>query len=80
MRPRQARSVPSTAARIHTAPSMASPQEDGTLTAVDGDTLIMFVMKWDRDGKLSSQSIHQFGSATLDVDVAALTPTRRRCS
>ncbi|MBV8977648.1 MAG: acylase [Alphaproteobacteria bacterium] len=41
------------------------PQTDGTLTAVDGDTLIMFVT-WDRDGKLSSDSIHQFGSATLD--------------
>ena len=41
------------------------PQEDGTLKAVDGDTLIMFVT-WDRNGKLSSQSIHQFGSATLD--------------
>ncbi len=40
-------------------------QDDGTLTAVDGDTFIMFVT-WDRFGKLSSQSIHQFGSATLD--------------
>jgi acyl-homoserine-lactone acylase len=42
------------------------PQNDGTLTAVDGDTLIMFVT-WDRNGNLSSQSIHQFGSATLDA-------------
>ncbi|HEY2068228.1 MAG TPA: acylase [Rhizomicrobium sp.] len=41
------------------------PQDDGTLTAVDGDTFIMFVT-WDKTGKLSSQSIHQFGSATLD--------------
>ena len=41
------------------------PKPDGTLTAVDGDTLIMFI-SWDRDGKLSSESIHQFGSATLD--------------
>jgi penicillin amidase/acyl-homoserine-lactone acylase len=41
------------------------PQDDGTLTAVDGDTLVMFVT-WDKNGKLSSQSIHQFGSATLD--------------
>ncbi len=40
-------------------------QPDGTLTAVDGDTLIIFVT-WDKDGKLSSESIHQFGSATLD--------------
>src|SRR6185295_1161135 len=40
-------------------------QDDGTLTAVDGDTLIMFVT-WDKGGRLSSESIHQFGSATLD--------------
>ena len=40
-------------------------QDDGTLTAVDGDAFIMFVT-WDKTGKLSSQSIHQFGSATLD--------------
>ena len=40
-------------------------QDDGTLTAVDGDTFIMFVT-WDKHGALSSQSIHQFGSATLD--------------
>jgi len=40
-------------------------QSDGTLAAVDGDTLVMFV-SWSKDGKLSSQSIHQFGSATLD--------------
>ncbi len=42
------------------------PQPDGTLTAVDGDTLIMLVT-WDKTGKLSSESIHQFGSATLDA-------------
>jgi penicillin amidase/acyl-homoserine-lactone acylase len=42
------------------------PEGDGTLTAKAGDTLIMFVT-WDRAGKLSSQSIHQFGSATLDT-------------
>ena len=40
-------------------------QPDGTLTAVAGDTFIMFVT-WDKAGKLTSQSIHQFGSATLD--------------
>jgi acyl-homoserine-lactone acylase len=40
-------------------------EDDGTLTAVDGDTFIMFVT-WDKAGRLSSQSIHQFGSATLD--------------
>ena len=35
------------------------------ITARGGDTFIMFVT-WDKNGKLSSQSIHQFGSATLD--------------
>jgi acyl-homoserine-lactone acylase len=42
------------------------PQKDGTLKAVDGDTFIMFVT-WDKQGRLSSESIHQFGSATLDA-------------
>jgi acyl-homoserine-lactone acylase len=41
------------------------PQKDGRLKAMAGDTFIMFVT-WDRLGKLSSESIHQFGSATLD--------------
>lgn len=41
------------------------PQDDGTLTARAGDTFIMFVT-WDERGKLSSESVHQFGSATLD--------------
>jgi acyl-homoserine-lactone acylase len=40
-------------------------QKDGTLTASAGDTFIMFVT-WDKSGALSSDSIHQFGSATLD--------------
>jgi len=39
---------------------------DGRLTAEAGDTLIMFV-SWDRNGALSSESVHQFGSATLDA-------------
>jgi penicillin amidase/acyl-homoserine-lactone acylase len=43
------------------------PQSDGTLTASGGDTFIMFVT-WDKFGELSSQSIHQFGSATLDAN------------
>lgn len=43
-----------------------APQKDGTLRAGGGDTLIMFVT-WDRTGALSSESIHQFGSATLDA-------------
>jgi len=41
-------------------------QTDGTLTASAGDTLIMFVT-WDKAGGLSSDSINQFGSATLDL-------------
>lgn len=41
------------------------PQPDGTLTARAGDTFIMFV-EWDEHGKLRSESVHQFGSATLD--------------
>jgi acyl-homoserine-lactone acylase len=40
-------------------------QENGTFKANGGDTLIMFVT-WDRAGQLSSRSIHQYGSATLD--------------
>ncbi len=40
-------------------------QSDGTLTASAGDTFIMFVT-WDKSGALSSDSINQFGSATLD--------------
>jgi penicillin amidase/acyl-homoserine-lactone acylase len=40
-------------------------QPDGTLTAAVGDTFIMFVT-WDKAGTLTSESIHQFGSATLD--------------
>ncbi|APW43534.1 acylase [Rhodoferax saidenbachensis] len=39
---------------------------DGRLNAVAGDTFIMFVT-WDKQGQLSSESVHQFGSATLDA-------------
>nr|WP_295109532.1 acylase [uncultured Caulobacter sp.] len=42
------------------------PQKDGTTTADGGDTFIMFVT-WDKAGQLHSESIHQFGSATLDA-------------
>lgn len=44
----------------------AKQEDDGTLTANGGDTFVMFVT-WDKAGKLSSRSIHQFGSATLDA-------------
>lgn len=42
------------------------PEKDGTTTADGGDTFIMFVT-WDKTGALHSESIHQFGSATLDA-------------
>jgi len=44
-----------------------TPQQDGTLTANTGDTLIMFVT-WDRDGTLHSESISQFGAASSRPD------------
>lgn len=39
--------------------------EDGHLVAHTGDSLVMFV-EWDRKGAVRSESIHQYGSATLD--------------
>jgi acyl-homoserine-lactone acylase len=36
-------------------------QPDGTITAKSGDTLILFVT-WDKNGKVSSQSISPFGA------------------
>lgn len=39
--------------------------DDGTYTARSGDCFFMFV-EWGPDGALRSDSIHQFGSATLD--------------
>ncbi len=42
---------------------------DGRLEAEAGDTFIMFVT-WDKQGRLSSESVHQFGSATLDAHSA----------
>ncbi|MDP3855929.1 acylase [Phenylobacterium sp.] len=41
------------------------PGLDGRLAALAGDTYVMFV-SWDKAGKLSSRSVHQFGAATLD--------------
>lgn len=40
-------------------------QENGRLTAIAGDSYVLLVT-WDKAGQVSSQSIHQFGSATLD--------------
>jgi len=42
------------------------PGPDGKFEARKGDTLIYFV-EWDAAGTVSAQSIHQFGSATLDA-------------
>jgi len=39
--------------------------DDGTYTARSGDCFIMFV-EWGTDGSLRSDSVHQFGSATLE--------------
>ena len=39
-------------------------QEDGRLKITDGDSYVLMVI-WDKDGNVSSQSVHQFGSATL---------------
>ena len=40
----------------------AKKLDDGRLKAVGGDTLFMFV-EWDKDGKVSSRNVSQFGSA-----------------
>lgn len=40
-------------------------QENGRFHGVAGDSYIMMI-EWDAAGNLSSQSIHQYGSATLD--------------
>ena len=41
-------------------------QKNGTLKAVAGDGLVVFV-EWSKNGTLKSQSIHQYGSATQDI-------------
>ena len=40
-------------------------EPDGTYSARSGDSLVMFV-EWDRAGRQTVETIHQFGSATLD--------------
>lgn len=40
-------------------------EDDGTYSARSGDSFILFV-EWGADGSLRSESVHQFGSATLD--------------
>lgn len=40
-------------------------EEDGRLRGFAGDSYVLLV-SWDKEGRVSSQSIHQYGSATLD--------------
>ena len=40
-------------------------QENGRFHGIAGDSYIMMI-QWDANGNLTSQSIHQYGSATLD--------------
>jgi penicillin amidase/acyl-homoserine-lactone acylase len=42
-------------------------QEDGRLKITDGDSYVLLAM-WDKDGNVSSMSVHQFGAATLRED------------
>ncbi|MBI1320443.1 MAG: acylase [Candidatus Hydrogenedens sp.] len=42
-------------------------EEDGRLKATYGDGWFMFV-DWDADGKLTSETIHQYGAAATDPD------------
>jgi penicillin amidase/acyl-homoserine-lactone acylase len=42
-----------------------SLQEDGRLRGFTGDSYVMLIA-WDKDGAVSSYSIHQYGSATQD--------------
>ncbi len=42
-------------------------QEDGRIKINAGDSYILMVI-WDKDGNVSSQSVHQFGSNTLHED------------
>jgi penicillin amidase/acyl-homoserine-lactone acylase len=41
-------------------------EDDGTYAVNSGDSLVIFV-EWDRAGRQTVESIHQFGSATLDA-------------
>lgn len=40
--------------------------EDGRFRGIAGDSYILLV-QWDANGRVASQSIHQYGSATLDA-------------
>jgi len=57
-------------------------QDDGRLKGWAGDCFVM-IAQWDADGRVSSQSLHQYGSATMDqtsdhyADQTALFADRR---
>ena len=55
------------------------PQPDGTLTAVAGDTFIMFVT-WDQAGQLSVPKASTSSAPPPSMPPRRTTPTRRRCS
>jgi penicillin amidase/acyl-homoserine-lactone acylase len=40
-------------------------QDDGRLVGFQGDSYVMLI-RWDAEGEVSSYSVHQYGSATLD--------------
>ena len=42
-------------------------QDDGRLKITDGDSYVLLVI-WDKDGNVSSMSVHQFGTATIRED------------
>ena len=41
-------------------------EKDGTYSVNSGDSLVMFV-EWDREGRQTIETVHQYGSATLDA-------------
>jgi len=43
------------------------PDEGGRLKGIAGDSYVLLV-EWDPEGRVHSQSIHQFGSATTDTE------------
>jgi len=46
-------------------PTPTAVDKDGCLAGNEGDSFVQLTI-WDKDSNLSAQSIHQFGSATLD--------------
>ena len=42
-------------------------KRNGELEAFAGDSYILFAT-WNKDGEISSKSVHQYGAATMKVD------------